>query len=202
MSNGKLVDQTRLAFQYIEKLYFEVSYLIKEVEGLLGESEEKFIFGRPSGYGITARGSTGLDPNLVSLWLLKKLAVIYIPEEITSIKGGNSTTKFENDPRIIYLRIVLDDKLISQPTVSFGIMYDFEKKNATDKWPTKIENLIGHFEYSEKRVFKDPENIEYEDANLKLKGRLQTINLFDITDSEQVMVKIIAPVLEMFRSLD
>ena len=37
MNKNEIVDQTRLAFDYIQKLYLETSYFIKEVEGLLGK---------------------------------------------------------------------------------------------------------------------------------------------------------------------
>ncbi len=35
--------------------------LRKEVEAMLSEEDERFIIGKPSGYGITARSSTGLE---------------------------------------------------------------------------------------------------------------------------------------------
>ena len=75
-----LMEQTNLAFDFIQKLYLEVSYLIKEIEGILHEEEEKFIIGRPSGYGISARSSTGLESNNVGLWLLREFAVFFIPK--------------------------------------------------------------------------------------------------------------------------
>ena len=49
MSSQNLIRQTKNAFEYIQKLYLESSYLIKEMEGLLKEEEENFIIGRPSG---------------------------------------------------------------------------------------------------------------------------------------------------------
>ena len=42
MNKSELIAQTRLAFEFIQKLYFEISYLIKEMEGLLAEEEEEF----------------------------------------------------------------------------------------------------------------------------------------------------------------
>ena len=49
MDRSEIVQQTKLAFDFIQKLYFEVSYLIKEIEGLFAEEEEGFILCRPSG---------------------------------------------------------------------------------------------------------------------------------------------------------
>ena len=44
-----IVQQTNLAFDFIQKLNLEVSYLIKEVEAMLSEEEERFerTFGTP-----------------------------------------------------------------------------------------------------------------------------------------------------------
>ena len=38
-----IVQQTNLAFDFIQKLNLEVSYLIKEVEAMRSEEEERFI---------------------------------------------------------------------------------------------------------------------------------------------------------------
>ena len=57
VDKAHLMEQTNLAFDFIQKLHLEVSYLIKEIEGILYEEEEKFIIGRPSGYEISARSS-------------------------------------------------------------------------------------------------------------------------------------------------
>lgn len=52
MEKAEIVTQTKRAFDFIQKLYLEVSYLFKEVEGLLGETDEHFIIGRLGGYGV------------------------------------------------------------------------------------------------------------------------------------------------------
>ena len=36
--------QTRNALTFVQKLYFEISYLIKEVEGLLHLEDEEFVY--------------------------------------------------------------------------------------------------------------------------------------------------------------
>ena len=43
MNKDKLIKQTENAFEFVQKLYFECSYLIKELEGLLAEEKENFI---------------------------------------------------------------------------------------------------------------------------------------------------------------
>lgn len=77
--NGKkrinLIEQNNNAFDYIEKLYLETSYLIKEVAGILEDEEENFLIGKPSGFQISSTASSGLEPNYVKSWLLKKFSV-------------------------------------------------------------------------------------------------------------------------------
>ncbi len=94
MEKAEVIRQTKLAFEFIQKLYLETSYLIKEIEGLLAEEDENFIIGRPSGYSITNRSSSGLDANNVNYWALKKLAVFFVASELTKSSGGMTITSF------------------------------------------------------------------------------------------------------------
>ena len=109
-----IIEQTNLAFDFIQKLNLEVSYLIKEVEAMLSEEEERFIIGKPSGYGITSRGSTGLETTNVSLWLLRRFAVCFIPEGETKIQNGQTVTELHDNLRILYLRFFLNINLSIQ----------------------------------------------------------------------------------------
>ena len=201
MTNSDIVKQTRLAFDFIQKLYLEVSYLIKEVEGLLAEKPEKFIIGRSGGYAISARSSSGLETNNVYLWPLRKFSVFFVPEDYTAIKGGQTITRFVDNLKVIYLRIILDDKDLTEPLVYSGVLYDFKRKDPNGKWPVKFEQLIAHFEYNESKVFQRINPLEFEDSYLTLKGELSTMPLYKITNSQQIVENIITPSLEIFRSL-
>ncbi len=197
---NELIHQTNLAFDFIQKLYLEVSYLIKEIEGSLMEEEEKFIICRPSGYAISARSSTGLEAINVNMWLMRKLSVSFIPEEITRSERGQTHTEIENDLRVLYVRVVLNDKSIEQPALYSGVLSSFNVKPQGERWVNKFEKLMGHIEYNDQKVFIDPENIDYEDANIKMKGKLIKNNLYDINDSEALYNKSILPALELFRN--
>ncbi len=109
INKSEITEQTNLAFDFIQKLYLEVSYLIKEIEGILHEEEEKFIIGRPAGYGISARSSTGLESTNVNLWLLRKFAVFFVPEDKTRVERGQTITEIDDNLKILYLRIILRD---------------------------------------------------------------------------------------------
>ena len=198
VEKSELVGQTELAFDFIHKLYMEVSYLIKEIEGLLYEEEEQFVIGKPSGYGISYRGSAGLDTNNVSLWLLKKFAVFFVAEDKTQMKGGQSTTEITDDLRVMYLRIVLNSNDVQEPTVYSGVLHGIEKKPAI-RWITKFEHMMGHFEYNDAKIFKNIGNFEYEDKTIKINGKLIKNNLYEINNSDDIREKIIKPSLELYR---
>jgi hypothetical protein len=173
--------------------------LIKEVEGLLSQEEEVFIIGRPSGYAVATRNSAGLEPINVSMWLYKKFSVFFVPKTSTKTLKGQTITHFGEKNKILYLRIMLDDKNIREPIVYFGVLQDFEKKRKG--WPEKIEQVMGHIEYNETKVFDGGDEIHYEDAYITFSGKLFPANLYDISSSQDISEKLIAPALKIFRGV-
>ena len=103
------------------------------------EGDPPFSILRPSGYMVNARSSNGLEPFNVNLWLMRKLAVAFGLKESTPIIKGQTLTKIQPSTKIIYMRIILEDNEFRQPTVLFGVLFDFNKKNPAEKWPKKIE---------------------------------------------------------------
>lgn len=200
MEKAELIAQTRLAFDFIQKLYFEVSYLIKEIEGLLAQEPEAFMIGRSGGYAVAVRNSNSLDAASVSLWMYKKLAVFFVPAAISEKRSGITITRITPEAKIIYLRLVLDDKDIPEPTLYYGVLYDFVKKTTEDKRPEKIEQLITHIEYNEAKVFqKDRLSLDYEDSYIRFKGRLASQSLYDLHTSQDIVERVIRPALKMYR---
>jgi len=195
---NEIIEQTNLAFDFIQKLYLEVSYLIKEIEGILREEVEKFIIGKPGGYSINVRSSTGLESASVSLWLFRKFGVFFVPDEKTEIQGGVTTTKLDKDLKVLYLRFLLNDRSIEEPVVYSGVLHNIVKKPEV-KDIKKFEHLMGHFEYNDVKIFKDVAKIDYEDAYINIKGELIKNNLFEINDSETILEKIINPSLALYR---
>ncbi len=110
MEKETVIEQTKLAFSLIQKLYFEVALLIQEIEGMLGDEDERFVIGKVGGYAISARRSTGLERFNVPLWMVRKLAVFFVPEESTKYEAGMTNTTITPKLKMIFLRIVLDDK--------------------------------------------------------------------------------------------
>ena len=198
IDKGGIIEQTNLAFDFIQKLHLEVSYLIKEVEAMLSEEEESFNIGKPSGYGISTRSSTGLETNNVSLWVMRRFAVCFIPEAQTKIAGGQSVTELHDELRILYLRFVLNGKNVTEPAVYSGVLRDIKTGPRGQKFK-KFENFMGHFEYVNDRLFENPEDINYEDGTLSIKGELAKVNLYDVNNSEAIRTKIIEPSLALYR---
>jgi hypothetical protein len=192
----QIVEQCRLAFIFVQKLYMEVSYFIKEVEGLL--LEEGFVIGKPSGYQISSRGSSGLEPYGVNMWLLKKLAVFFAPDDKIKLDRGQTTLSVERPAEVVYLRIVLHDDKLAEPTVYAGVLYDVQRCPNT-KWPSKFEQAMQHIEYNDTKIFKgDMQHLDYRDRRIMFKGHLLSIPLFEVNDSDTILGSIVRPCLALY----
>jgi len=196
----EIIKQTKGAFDFLQKLYFEVSYMIKEAEGLLGEEPEEFIIGKPSGYGINTRTSTGLESNNVNYWLMRRMAVFFVPKVYTEGTGGTTTTHFNEDLKILYLRVVLDDREITEPVVYAGVFYDFEKKEGQNRMQ-KFEHAMNHFEYNENKFIKKAGDGVYDDNYLKFRWNVFECNLFDLNSGSEVAKKLVEPMVELYRKV-
>jgi len=197
--NTEISAQTKAAFDFIEKLYLETSYLVKEIEGILYDEEEKFVIGRPSGYQVSTRMSSGLETNWVKLWLLKKFGVFFVPEKETKLKGGQTYTPMRDDLKVIYLRVVLDDPKETAPVVFSGVLHDIWNR-PSDKI-SKFEHLMGAIQQKDDRIFANGKKVSYEDPSLRLKGRFLKNDLFEMTDSQTLVDKIVNPTLDLYRNL-
>ncbi len=198
MNRKELVKQTDLAFDFLQKLYLEVSYLIKEIEGLLAEEEESFIIGRGSGYAITAIGSNGLEANNVHLWPLRTFSVFFVPQEMTKVTSRATVTRFLPGLKTVLLKFVLNESNISEPYIYVGTLYDMDAKKEAY---IKFEHLITHIEYNQKKIFTGDEFVDYEDGYFKFKGKFIKINLYDINSSEEIVNLVLEPALKVFRNI-
>jgi hypothetical protein len=192
----ELAIQTRNAFDFIQKLYFEISYLIKEVEGLLQQEEEKFLINRSGGYSVTTKSSTGLEPQNVEYWSYHTLTVFFCPENMTRIKGGTTETDIVKELRLLLLHIDLVDKNISEPRVFGGFISNIKSKKETTK---KYENIMWEFAYNTKKIFSKFPELNYEDAYCSFQGKCFQENLLGINNSEAIVSKLITPMLNLFR---
>jgi hypothetical protein len=196
----EMKKQIQNAFAFIQKLYNESSYLIKEIEGQLSETNIRFKIVKPSGYSISTRSSTGLEPNNVNLWLLRKFAVAFVEDSDTPDKGGQTFTEINGNLKVLYFRLILDQQELIGPQIMFGVIFNIEKQKK-DSWVKKFENLMGHFQYVDNKMFEKKGNIEYEDGVVRLKGKFKTISLLEINSSEELMKRVINPALKVYNSV-
>ena len=195
-NKSEITEQCGLAFDFIQKLYLEVSYLIKEIEGILGEHD--FVIGRPSGYQISARSSSGLEPSSVNLWLLKRFAVFFAPKDKIVLERGQTKLSIEKPAKVLYVRVILNENNNPEPLIYSGVLYDIQKQpNA--RWPVKFEQAMQHMQYTDEKIFKNNlVEIDYEDAYMRLKGKLIKNNLLDINNGETIRDLIVKPSLELY----
>lgn len=194
-----LIEQNKNAFDYIEKLYLESSYLIKEVAGILKDEEENFIIGKPTGFQISSTASSGLEPNNVKSWLLKKFSVFFVDNKKTDLRGGVTVTNISDDLKVLYLKIILHGKNIREPMIYSGVLYEINRENDSSEKYKKFEQFMGYMESNDSKIFRDIKRIDYKDRNIKVKGELNQNKLFEIKDSDTVVDKIIKPALELYR---
>ena len=198
-----LITQTSLAFNVLQRLYDECAMLVRELELLLHREAEQFVIGKPAGYGISARRSTGLDPMNVELWPLRKFAVFFAPEAAVAREGGQTRTNL--DIRILYLRFLLDDyasvtfggESLQQPTVIYGVIPGVVLKRAFKK----MEEILGHIEYYDTAVFAKLPDVEFEDTYVHIVGTFQKVGLFDLADAAVVAERLAKPAVALYRSI-
>lgn len=191
-----LAADTRNAFDFIEKLYFETSYLIKEVEGQLQEEEPSFVILRPSGYQVTAFHSVGLETGNVRWWLRKVVSVGFVEEEATKLVKGQTISPIHDLLRVLFLTIVLHSEELREPTAFFGLIDDVTNKNTAY---TKFEHLMWEFPSSWGKMFDKPPKLDYEDGYCALRGQFNKVKLYSLKSSEDVRKKLVEPMLEMYR---
>lgn len=189
----ELEEQTRNAFNFIQKLYFEISYLIKEVEGILQLEEEQFVICRPSGYAVTTRTSTGLEPINVELWQPKAFTVCFCPSDKTKMEKGQTFTAITDDLKLLFVDIELYGKQLDGPTVLAGCLRNISLK----KESKKFEHLMAWlFSYNRGKVFS---TTPYEDKSVSYNANFIKKRLFSIKDSEAVKDALVDPMLKIFR---
>jgi len=199
MNKEEIAKQIINAFDFMQKLYNESSYLIKEIEGQLGENEHRFQIFKTSGYAISGRSSNGLEPNNVNFWLLRKFGVAFVSEIDTELKTGQNHTKITDNLKVIYFRIILNEIKESEPKLIFGVFYDIKKHKDSIK---KFENLMGGFEYIDHKLFEKFPDIDYEDGDKSIKGKFEKVNLLDLNTSEDLIDKVINPVIDIYENVN
>lgn len=134
--------------------------------------------------------------------MLRKCAVFFCPSNQTKVEQGVTKTLLDKTLKVLYLRIVFQDQAVQEPILLFGPLYNIVAQNKYHKF----ENLMGHIEYNENKVFQgyaaqSPLEVNFSDSYVSFSGRLHIVNLFDINSPKDIQEKVIDPGLTMFRSV-
>lgn len=197
MDKNHIVEQTKLAFDFIQKLYLETSYFIKEMEGILGQEKEQFQILKPRGYQISTAFSMGLESLNVQQWLVRKGVVCFASKSDIQHRRGRTNTKFHQNLKVIIVRFVLSDAKLDEPEVWVGVVSDIQLKAEED---AKFEEYISDFSSYDSKVFKNEGKSKYEDNYWSIKLNLLKKPLYDITSSEDIKKEIIEPVLTLYKT--
>jgi hypothetical protein len=193
-----IVNQIQNAFDFIQKLYNETSYLIKEIEGQLGQNEFEFQIIKPSGYSVSTRSSTGLETNNVYLWMPRKLSVAFVEKNLTKTNNGQNITGINKNLKVLYFKFILNEKNQKEPKLLYGVFYEVEQYK---DWVKKFEHLMQTLESVDNKVFAKFPNIDYKDAVFKIKGKFKITNLLEINSSLDLSNKVITPIIRMYEQI-
>ncbi|MDW7670345.1 MAG: hypothetical protein SCK57_03745 [Bacillota bacterium] len=190
-----MAQQTRNAFDFVEKLNFEVSYLFKEIEGLLAMEDEQFQILKPSGYAVTARNSNGLEPVYVEQWLKKSMTVFFCERDQTENKAGTTYTTLQNELKVLFVHVRIIHKETTEPKVIIGVLENIVSKRTENRF----EKFAFEFAYNQDRVFNTKNGTHYDDNYCSFEINKKEVDLFDLNNSDDVAEKIVKPLLEIFR---
>ena len=200
-----MIKNVTNAFNFLQQFYDETATLVREIEGLLSDEPECFLIGRPSGYGISTRGSTGLEQQNVNRWLTKRFAVFFIPEHIYKCKSGQTVTALPAE-NIMYVRFLLDGynsftfngKPIDAPSILFGVLHKTSCPNGKKK---KFEQHMTEFEYLESKLLRDLPIVNLNESSVEVSGILQIVPLLKLTDPKAVNDNVVQPLVEQWRQV-
>lgn len=192
----ELETSWRNAFDFVQKFYFEISYLMKEVEGQLAKEPEKFVICRKTGYGVTSYTSTQLDARQVQCWIPATLMVAFVPEECTKLFKGTTLTPIKTSLRPLFLHVEAHWTGMERPVIFSGVLESVRPKR---KHVSKFEHLMFEFAYNPDELFAKLPEIDYEDRYCSLTGRATTTPLLSINSAEDVKAKLVDPMLKLYR---
>jgi hypothetical protein len=198
MADKNIADQIKNSLTFIRKLHFEISYLIKEIEGMLIEEEERFTILKASGYSVIARTSNSLDSWGPNYWMPNDFSVFFSEESFIENDKGVTVTKVNKDLKILFVHIKVIDQDLNEPKIYFGYINNIGSKKSDD---IKIEHMLGIFTYQSKtKIFELDKKIDFSDGRWHFKGEYLKRDLLSINSSNDVKSKIVDPLLKLYRS--
>ena len=198
MTDKNIADQIKNSLTFVRKLHFEISYLLKEIEGMLIEEEERFTILKGSGYSVIARTSTSLDSWGPNYWMPNDFSVFFSEESFVENDKGITITKVNKDLKVLFVHIKVIDKDLNEPKIYFGCIDNIESKKSDS---SKVENMLWEFSYSgNKIIFEKDKKIEYSDGRWDFAGEYLKRDLLSINSSNDIKSKIVDPLLKLYRT--
>ena len=198
MTDKNIADQIKNSLTFIRKLHFEISYLIKEIEGMLIEEEERFTILKGGGYSVIARTSTSLDSLGPNYWMPNNFSVFFSDESFVENDKGVTVTKVNKDLKVLFLHIKIIEQDLNEPKIYFGYINNIGSKKSSN---SKVEHMLWEFTYSgSKIIFEKDKIIEYSDSRWNFTGEYLKRDLLSINSSNDIKSKIVDPLLKLYRS--
>jgi hypothetical protein len=198
----RLAQQVKLAYDFVDALHRQALGLIKDVETQVGEATEALECLQPGGnYRFTAnRLSYSLaTPQPV---VANYFAVFFrqFPDQ-----KKRTTPVDEHTPTIAFVMVVLRERGIDHPEVRYGVITSMARVAKQDNdWPRNVEQtpthvadaaLTGGLPWAGKGV----QQRDYRDSYLSFHVTGTGVRLADLPDSEAVAIKVVEPLLAMYR---
>ena len=126
---------------------------------------------------------------------MRKFSVAFAEKNNEESTTSQTVTEINELLKVLYFKIVLDEKSLSEPKLMFGVFYNISKKK---DWVKKFENLMGTLEYVDNKLFSTFPDLEYGDGTFKISGHFGKVKLLDINSSEELLEKVIKPAIKLY----
>ena len=200
---SRMAKQIKLAYEFMEALHGQAIALIKDVEAQVAQADEELQSLRPGGnYRFAASPmSYSLERPQTAIADYYAVYFRYFPDRVKN-------TLLDGDvPPICFLKVVLRELQLEQPEARFGVITEIVKPaERGDKFPRNFEDLIND-PISNKALdgpawsSQDTVTRPYERSYVSMAIRGKGVRLAELPDSEAIAVRIVEPLLEMFRAV-
>jgi len=190
----QLAASTQNAFDFLQRLHLEVSYLIREVEEQLKQADPEFVQMKGAGYAVSTSRSSGLEPHNVKQWMSRTLTVGYCPKKVHTKQG--TPLPITARTRVLILHIVLHDADKNAPKVWFGRMTAAKGK----KGQADFEKLLSKYSQQSEGLFTavpKSRKIRIDDSTCVMEGKFRSVDLFTVKKSKDVTRLIVEPMLAL-----
>jgi hypothetical protein len=197
----RLAQQVKLAYDFVDALHRQALGLIKDVETQLGEAAEALDCLQPGGYRFIAnRMSFSLATPQPAVADYYAAFFRHFPEQKI-----RTTPIDERTPLIAFVIAALRERGMDHPEVRFGVITSATRPaGREDSWPRTVEQILTHV--AEMALTgglpwagRGAQEQDYRDSYLSFHVTGEGVRLADLPNSETVALKVVEPLLAMYR---